>query len=87
MLKFIKLTEVHGNDTLKTIILNAASIQVIQKGSKEKDTFIRLFDKSFFFVKESLDDIWMLLLVDNSKAPVIMTSEEALTYYQIKDGC
>ena len=58
MIKFIKLTEVQGNDIIKTVILNVAAIQCCQIGAKGKDIHIRMLDRSFFFVKESLDEVW-----------------------------
>ena len=58
MTKFIKLTELLSDGTAKTVILNTASIQCIQLGTKGRDTHIRMLDKSFFFIRESVDEIW-----------------------------
>ena len=57
-MKFIKLTELLSDGTAKTVILNTASIQCIQLGTKGRDTHIRMFDKSFFFIRESVDEVW-----------------------------
>ena len=61
MIKFIKLTEIISDGTNKPVILNTASIQCFQYGTKGRDTHIRMFDKSFFFVKENMDELWGML--------------------------
>lgn len=78
MTKFVKLTECKGN----IVIINTARIEHITLGAKGTDTYIKLFEKdNYFFVKEKLEAVWAMLLIDNSKAPVIMTAVEALEYY------
>ena len=57
-MKFIKLTELLRDGTAKTIIINFEQVQYLVVGMRGKDTHIRMFDKSFFFVRESIDDIW-----------------------------
>lgn len=59
--RFIHLNEVCGNDTVKPLILNVAHIQHIQLGTKGKDVHVRMSDKSFFFVKESLNEVKTLI--------------------------
>lgn len=83
MTKFIKLTECDG----QVLILNIDRIEHICLGAKGTDTYIKMLknssDKeSYFFVKEKLEDIWLMLRIDNSKAPVMMTAVEALEYYK-----
>lgn len=56
-MKFIKLTEVHGNNETKPIYINFAHVQSFSVGLKGKDTHIRMYDKSFFFVKETIEEI------------------------------
>lgn len=56
-MKFIKLTEALGNDETRVCIINFEYVQCFGNGAKGKDTHIRLHDKSFFFVKESVEEI------------------------------
>ena len=60
-MKFIKLTELLSDGTARTVIINFEQVQCLAVGMKGKDTHIRMFDKSFFFVRESIDDIWAVL--------------------------
>jgi hypothetical protein len=60
-MKFIKLTEVHGNNEIKPIYINFAHVQSFSVGMKGKDTHIRMYDKSFFFVKEKIEEIAKML--------------------------
>lgn len=60
MIKFIKLTEVYNNE-LRPFILNAAIIRSIKLGDRGKDTMIMCNDIKFFFVKESVEQIWAML--------------------------
>lgn len=60
-MKFIKLTEVHGNNETKPIYINFDHVQSFSVGMKGKDTHIRMYDKSFFFVKETIEEIEKLL--------------------------
>lgn len=59
MTKFIKLTECNGN----TIIVNADRVEHFTKGSKGTDTYIKMLShkENYFFVKESVNDIWVAL--------------------------
>lgn len=78
MNNFIKLTECKGN----VLILNTDRIEHITLGAKGNDTYIKLFEKeNYFFVRESIDVIWDMVR-NRSKAPIMMTAEEALIYEQ-----
>jgi uncharacterized protein YlzI (FlbEa/FlbD family) len=77
MLKFVKLNEICGNDTIRAFILNADLIQHITNGNKGKDTYIKLTNQEFFFVKESLDVILNMLQTDTSKPPMLVDRELA----------
>lgn len=87
---FIKVTECNGN----IVLINVDRIEHMTLGTKGTDTYIKLLNnksneakrENYFFVKESIDQIWFQLLPDNSKAPVIMTAAEALEYYKLRDG-
>lgn len=57
MAKFIRLTECLGNDETKSILLNVAYIMHVQLGMKGKDVHVRMNDKSFYFVKESFEEV------------------------------
>ena len=57
-MKFIKLTELLSDGTVKPVIINFEQVQCLAVGMKGKDTHIRMLDRSFFFVKESLDEVW-----------------------------
>lgn len=86
--KFIRLTEVVGRNGNVPLIIPTDQIRLIAPSEKgTSDTHIRMLDDTFYFVKESLDQIWLMLTVDNTKAPVIMTADEALKYYAQRDGC
>lgn len=65
MAKFIRVSEVCGNDVVKTVLINVDTIEHIKVGNKGTDTFIKLITPSpkltdrtgWFFVKESLEQI------------------------------
>jgi hypothetical protein len=63
MNKFIKLTEAKNNPALvsTTIILNANNIHCITMSDRGKDVHVRMNDKTFYFVTESIADIWRML--------------------------
>lgn len=89
MAKFIKLHECQANDGQKIVLVNVACIEYFCMGNKGKDTYVKLIGPpagdikgAFFFVKESLEEIERLISLDTTKAPVIMTAEEALKYHQ-----
>lgn len=61
-MKLIKLTEsMTGGDT-KQLILNTAYVTHIQQGLNGKDAHIRMSDfKTYYFVKESVDQVWRMI--------------------------
>lgn len=62
-MKFLKLTE-RLNDREIPILINADSISIIKLGNSGKDTMIQLkyVDRNvYYFVKESVDQIWSML--------------------------
>lgn len=59
-MKFIKLTEVTGLEN-KIIYINFDNVMSFSIGMKGKDTHIRMYDKSFFFVKEKIEEIEKML--------------------------
>lgn len=72
MTKFILVHEPTGNDTCKPVLVNVDRIEYCCMGNKGKDTYLKLIgpaladerDKvkaSFFFVKESLEEIQALV--------------------------
>lgn len=87
MFKFIKLIEsCNGGTTNKDVLLNLSFIKCIQQGDKTKDTHIAMSDGKYYFVRESLEAIQLLINIDTSRSPVIMTATEALEYYKLRDG-
>lgn len=57
MTKFICLTEVCTSTETKQLILNIDRIVHFQMGAKGRDVHIRMDDKTYYFVKESIEDI------------------------------
>lgn len=84
-MKFIKLTQCEGNDKKIDIYVNVANIRNFQVGNKGKDTMIFMMDKHYFFTTEKPEEILNKINIDTSKAPIIMTAEEALKYYNEGD--
>lgn len=82
MNKFIRLTELHSSGAINSILINTSSIQLIQKGEKGKDTYIKLMDKNYFFVKETIDQIEEMLLTDRSRPPIVMDAEQYKIFSQ-----
>lgn len=78
---FIKLTEITSlGKAEKPLVLNKTLIQSFSKAKDTDDTHIRMADKSYYFVRQSEKEIWDLIHFDNTKAPVIMTADEANEY-------
>jgi hypothetical protein len=77
MTKFIKLHEACGNDAYKVVLINVALIEYAKVGNKGTDTFVKMITPSridetkasWFFVKESVDDIERMLLTDTASLP------------------
>lgn len=67
MTQFIKLTECNNG----VVLINVDRIEHITKGSKSPDTYIKMLGnflgksepqkETYFFVKESVEDIWIAL--------------------------
>jgi hypothetical protein len=66
MTKIIKLTEVLTYSSSRPKLVNVASIQTVEPSKKEngKDTHIKLLDKTFFFVEETIDEVWEMVRSD-----------------------
>ena len=60
MIKFICVTEVYNN-VCKPLVLNVNHIRSLKTGNKNKDTMIQCDDIKFFFVKETVEEIWAML--------------------------
>lgn len=86
MTQFIKLTESHVDGTHAKTIVNVAHIMTAKPSGKSKDTHIYFKDLKYIFVSETIDEIWSKLTIDNTKAPIIMSAEQAIEYYKLKDG-
>lgn len=85
-MKFIKLTEKHTSGPSIPVIVNVEHILTVKPSERSNDTHIYFKDLKYIFVSETIERIWLMLTVDNIKAPVIMTAEEALKYYKDRDG-
>ena len=81
MTKFIMVHECAPNDQngKRTLIINVDCIEHVTIGNKGKDSYIKLRGAAgFFFIRETLDQIYGQLIIDNTKSPVIMTAEDAI---------
>lgn len=79
MAKFICLTQSCGNDQTKPLIINADHIQHIQIGNKGKDVHVRLVDGTYFFVKESFNEIKQLIAEPVRLPPAVFDYTERFT--------
>ncbi len=61
MIKFIKLTESCRNSETKVLIIAMRDIKSVQLSNHGIDAHIMMQDKTFYFVKESVDSIWDML--------------------------
>lgn len=61
MTKFIKVNEQYGNSQTYPLLINCDCIRTIKMGERGKDTMIYLTNDKYFFVKESVDEIWMMI--------------------------
>ncbi len=75
MIKIIKLKGCRGaNDIL---YLNAFWIKYIEESEKGNgDVKITMLDKSYWFVKNSIEDILLKINTDTTLPPVLMSAEE-----------
>lgn len=78
MAKFVCLNQACGNDITKPLIINADHIQHVVIGNKGKDVHVRMSDGTFFFVKESLDDIKRMVADFVRLPPVVYGSAKVL---------
>lgn len=93
MTKFIMLNESLVRGDTKKLLLPVDRIIHVQGSLKEsgRDTHIRVLTSdenksSYYFVKETVEEVWEKLNADNSMAPIIMTADEALKYYERKSN-
>ena len=73
---WLKLTEIKfKTGETKTILLNADSISHMMKADKNNDSYIKMkvseAGETFFFVKESLDQIYAMLNPVPSMLPML----------------
>jgi hypothetical protein len=62
MTKFIRLIESNYKaEKNSTIVINANNIYCITMSDRGKDAHVRMNDKTFYFVTESITDIWRML--------------------------
>lgn len=59
--KFIKLNEVVNDIDRKIRIVNTACIQSIDPASRRRDTYIKMIDKTYFFVSDTIDEVWEMV--------------------------
>lgn len=87
MTKFLRLTEVINHQCQNVIIIPADEIKLITISGKGVDTYIKMkCEAKPYFIKETIDQIWLMLNTDMTKSPVMMNAEEALNYYKMRDG-
>lgn len=84
--KFIRVTEVHRDGSTIDMLVNTENILSVKMADSKADTHIGLRDGKYLFVQESTNVIWNMINLDYSKAPVIMTAEEALKYDNARNG-
>lgn len=82
MAKFICLTEVCSNTETKQLLLNADRIVHFQMGTKGKDVHVRMDDKTFYFVKESIEDIKRLMGIGLAEIPYTNGNSPRVRGYQ-----
>lgn len=62
MTKFIKVTEVYKDGKISPIIIQTDNILSIKLSDKGKDTHVCMKDTKYYFVKESVEEIWNMLV-------------------------
>lgn len=85
MTKFIKVNEQYREGVTHLLIINCDHIRTIKTGDRGKDTMIYLTEDKYFFVKESVDEIWMMINCDMTKPPIIMSADEYSKYIQAQN--
>lgn len=87
MIKFLRLIEVINHQCQNVIIIPADEIKLITISEKGVDTYIKMkCEAKPYFVKETMDQIWLMLNTDMTKSPVMMNAEEALEYEKINNS-
>ena len=66
MTKFIKLTEAFQNGNNTPLLLNISCIKSIKLSDKGVDCHIYMTDAKYYFVEESVEEIWELLRLANN---------------------
>ena len=61
MTNFLKLTEALQNGSTIPLLLNVACIKSIKISDKGVDTHIYMTDQKYYFVKETVEDIYKML--------------------------
>lgn len=61
MIKFIKLTEIYQSGETTPVLLNVACIKSVKISERGKDTHVFMIDQKYYFVKETVGEIWELL--------------------------
>ena len=56
-MKFIQLTEAMDNATTRQLVINADHVKYFNPSARGADTYIKLTDGTFFFVKERIEQI------------------------------
>jgi len=84
MTKFIRVTEIHTTGSKIDMLVNTDLVATVKQSDRKTDTHIGLKDGRYLFVKETTEQIWNMINLDTSKAPVIMAADEALKYYKEK---
>lgn len=88
MNQVIIVTECKSKIKVLVPLSNLAYCQDSDKG--EKDTYVRLKDElgklKYFFVEETLDQIAAQINEVKFQQPIMMAADEALRYYQKRDG-
>src|SRR5882672_7658381 len=86
MTKFIKLTERYNGKAPEPIVLNCSFVKSIKRGDKGTDTMVYMTDSKYYFVCETIAEIWEMLNTDYNSPPIIMNAQQALEYYKQRDG-
>lgn len=82
--QFLKLTEVYQNGDTLALIINVSNVLSVKRSDRGKDTHIQMKDMKYFFVKETVEQVWEKLNIDYSRAPIMMNAVEALKYHDLK---
>lgn len=64
MTNFIKLTEVLANRVNIPLVINVDCIQAVKISEKSTDTHIYMTSGKYYFVKETVVELWAMLQKD-----------------------